>query len=74
MQQAVQQGCSIMNCRSDCLALTMQVGHVGSPSIVLTLHRSRATTRGIDNRPWLTWIVGVAYFKRHKLAAVLTCH
>ena len=28
-------------------------------------------TLGIYNRPWLTWIVDVAYFQRHKLAAVL---
>jgi hypothetical protein len=28
-------------------------------------------TRDIYNRPWLTWIVGVAYFQRHKLVAVL---
>ena len=28
-------------------------------------------TRGIYNHPWLTWIVGVAYSRHHKLVAVL---
>ena len=29
------------------------------------------TTWGIYNRPWLTWIVAVAFYQCHKLAALL---
>ena len=28
-------------------------------------------TQGVYNRPWFTWIVGVACFLRHQLAVVL---
>ena len=38
---------------------------------MLALRGAFFIARGIYNRPWLTWIVGVAYFQRHKLTAVL---